>query len=326
MSRLPAPLPSSLLLPSSRNASAADTSLMTPRFTFIDLFAGIGGFHIALENLGGECVFASEWNKYARETYEHNFTASNPRLFAEDLYAGDITKVTTAESPEESVKQIDSRIPDFTILTGGFPCQPFSHAGHKRGFADERGNLFFHIRDIIAVKQPAAFFLENVAGLLKHDNGHTFATIQRIITEELGYSFHYKMVRASDYGLPQHRPRLYMVGFRDASTPFEFPQPTELTLTMSDILGAPCKKKIGYTLRVGGRGSLFGDRHNWEFYPMEDGTIRRLTVKEGTAMMGFPADYAFPVSETQAFKQLGNAVAVPAIQATAEQILASLRL
>lgn len=298
---------------------------VSPRFTFIDLFAGIGGFHLALSNLGGECVFASEWNTYARETYTANFYPRHPDLFDSGHYAGDITKITTADTPDEMAEQIDNRIPEFTILTGGFPCQPFSHAGYKRGFQDERGNLFFHIRDIIAVKQPEGFFLENVAGLLKHDDGHTFATIQRILTEELGYSFHYKMVRASDYGLPQHRPRLYMVGFRDPTLPFTFPEPTELTITMTDILGAPCEKKIGYTLRVGGRGSLYGDRHNWEFYPMVDGTIRRLTVQEGKAMMGFPADYQFPVSESQAFKQLGNAVAVPAIQATAAAMLEALK-
>lgn len=287
---------------------------LNQQYTFIDLFAGIGGFHLALHNLGAECVFVSEWDKYARKTYKANFKKISPELFSEEneskLFAGDITKVDPSD------------IPDFNILTGGFPCQPFSQAGHKKGFDDIRGTLFFNIAEILKVKQPEAFFIENVRGLLTHDNGNTFNRIKEVI-EELGYSFHYKIIKASDFGLPTHRPRLFMVGFKDSSTPFSFPEPQKLKLTMSQVFNGFCDREIGYTLRVGGRGSGIHDRRNWDSY-MVDGEVRRLTPEEGKRMMGFPEDFKFPVSEVQAMKQLGNSVAVNAVQATAEQIIKSL--
>lgn len=282
------------------------------KLKFIDLFAGIGGFHLAFDAVGAECVFVSEWNEHARKTYETNFSKKSPKVFKEKRFVGDITKVDP------------KTIPDFDILTGGFPCQPFSQAGFKKGFADTRGTLFFHIAEIIAVKKPKAFFIENVRHLLNHDEGKTIATIKKVIEKDLGYSFHYKIVKASDFGLPQHRARLFMVGFRDPKTPFEFPDSMELKMTMSDIFGAKCIKKIGYTLRVGGRGSKISDRRNWDSY-MVNGKVKRLTPHEGKKMMGFPEDYVFPVSDSQAMKQLGNAVAVPAIQATAVQIIKALK-
>ncbi|MDE2399621.1 MAG: DNA cytosine methyltransferase [Patescibacteria group bacterium] len=284
-----------------------------PKFTFIDLFAGIGGFHLAFHNLGGQCVFVSEWDDRARKTYEANFKKVEPEIFKNGNFAGDITKVDA------------KKIPDFHILTAGFPCQPFSNAGFKKGFADSRGTLFHDIVRIIKEKKPDAFFLENVSHLFKHDDGKTFATIKRIIEEDLDYSFHYQIVRASDHGVPQHRARLFMVGFKNKNTPFEFPKPVKLTKTMSDIFGGKAEKTIGYTLRVGGRGSDIKDRRNWDAY-MVDGKVRRLSPKEGRKMMGFPASFVFPVSDVQAMKQLGNAVAVPAIQATAAQIVKSLQL
>lgn len=280
-------------------------------FSFIDLFAGIGGFHIAFANLGGKCVFSSEWNDAARKTYETNFKKMDPELFARGNFAGDITKVDTKD------------IPDFDILTGGFPCQPFSQAGFKKGFDDTRGTLFFDIVRIIKDKKPRAFFIENVRHLLSHDKGRTFATIKNVIENELGYSFHYKIVKASDFNLPQHRARLFMVGFRDKKTPFVFPEPVKLKKTMSDIFRGKAVKDIGYTLRVGGRGSGINDRRNWDSYIVDD-KVKRLTPIEGKKMMGFPASFKFPVSEAQAMKQLGNAVAIPAIQAVAEEIIKSL--
>lgn len=281
------------------------------RFTFIDLFAGIGGFHLAFHNNGADCVFVSEWNEYARKTYEANYKKISPSVFDNGNFVGDITKV----KPNE--------MPDFDIICGGFPCQPFSQAGFKKGFADERGNLFFHIAQIIKKKKPKAFFLENVRHLFKHDNGKTFAKIKEIIEDDLGYSFHYKIVKGTDFGLPQHRPRLFMVGFRNKKIPFEFPNPIKLTKTMSDIFGAPCDKKIGYTLRVGGRGSVITDRRNWDSYRV-NGKVVRLGPEEGKKMMGFPKKFVFPVSNSQAMKQLGNAVAVPAISAVAEEIIDNL--
>ena len=280
--------------------------------TFIDLFAGIGGFHLAFHNLGAKCVFVSEWDKAARETYKKNFEKVQPELFIpetiEQTFAGDITTV------------FPKNIPDFDIITGGFPCQPFSQAGLKKGFSETRGTLFFDVARIIKEKQPKAFFLENVRGLLTHDKGRTFATIQKVLTKELGYSFFYKVIKASDYGVPQHRPRLFMVGFKDKSIDFKFPEPIKLSMTMDDIFDGKVNKTIGYTLRVGGRGSGIGDRRNWDTY-LVDGEVRRLSPKEGLRMQGFPDTFEFPVSETQAMKQLGNSVAVPAIQATANEIM-----
>lgn len=151
-----------------------------------------------------------------------------------------------------------------------------------------------------------------------------FATIRRILTEDLGYSFYYKVIKASDYGVPQHRPRLFMVGFKNKSIKFEFPEPVKLAMTMDDVFEGKVNKAVGYTLRVGGRGSGIGDRRNWDTY-LVDGEVRRLSPKEGLRMQGFPDDFEFPVSETQAMKQLGNSVAVPAIQATANEIMKRLK-
>lgn len=277
-----------------------------------DLFAGIGGFQLAFDRLGGRTVFASENDRHARTTYETNFTPSNPELFASGNFAGDITAVGA------------ERIPDFDVLTAGFPCQPFSTAGKRRGFDDSRGTLFFHIARIIKAKRPTAFFIENVKGLRNHDAGRTLATIKRILTEELGYSFHSKIVRACDFGLPQLRPRLFMVGFRNPTAPFAFPDPIPLTMTMSDIFGGRAHRDIGYTIMVGGRGSAFGRRFCWDGY-LVDGELRRLGVDEARRMQGFPDDFAFPVSVSQAMKQLGNSVAVPAVEAVARNLIRGLR-
>jgi DNA (cytosine-5)-methyltransferase 1 len=283
------------------------------QYKMIDLFAGIGGFHLAFHRVGAKCVFASEWNKEARKTYYENFKKISPKLF-DKHFNGDIN----------SVKNIDEEIPDFDILTGGFPCQPFSNAGHRKGFNDTRGTLFFNIAEIIRIKKPKAFFIENVRGLLNHDNGKTFEVIKNTIEKELGYSFHSKIVRGSDHGLPQLRPRLFMVGFRDKNIDFKFPDPTPLKKTMSDVWEEKCNREVGFTLRCGGRGSQIKDRRNWDSY-LVGGKVKRLTPKEGKRMQGFPDNFIFPVSETQAMKQLGNSVAVNAIQAVANQIIKALK-
>jgi DNA (cytosine-5)-methyltransferase 1 len=282
-------------------------------FKFIDLFAGIGGFHIAMHNIGGECVFASEMDSHARKTYELNFKNISPELFENKLFNDDIRNI----SPDD--------IPDFDVLCAGFPCQPFSQAGHKRGFDDnhssERGNLFFSIAEILEDKKPKAFFLENVRGLVKHDNGNTFKIIRNIL-EELGYSFYYKIIKATDYGLPQHRPRVFMIGFRDENLfrNFTFPNPIPLKFNMSDVWGGICSREIGFTIRVGGRGSNINDRRNWDSY-LVDGLVKRLSHIEGKKMQGFPDNFEFPVTNTQAIKQLGNSVAIDAIQAVGHQML-----
>lgn len=298
------------------SGEAPKTQKGTDNIKFVDLFAGIGGFHLALHNLGAKCVFASEINSYARKTYIANHSEKSPKLFKQNRFIGDIKSVNVSE------------IPDFDILCAGFPCQPFSQAGFKKGFEDSkenRGNLFFDIVKILKHKKPAAFFLENVRHIKNHDEGRTFKTVQEML-EGLGYSFQFKMVKASDHGLPQHRPRIFMVGFKGEMTKestFKFPDAEPLQLTMSDIFGKPCNKAIGYTLRVGGRGSGIMDRRNWDSYSV-NGEVIRLTSKEGKKMMGLPDNFTFPVSETQAMKQLGNSVAVPAVQATARNIISYL--
>jgi len=287
-------------------------------YKIIDLFAGIGGFHLAFEAVGAKTVFVSEWDKHARATYAANHAESINSFAKPAHFAGDITKIVAED------------IPDFDILTGGFPCQPFSNAGKRGGFEDTRGTMFFHVANILKVKQPKAFFLENVRGLLTHDDGKTFETIKNAL-DELGYSLHFKIVKASEHNIPQHRPRLFMVGFRKDidDSKFEFPASLPLSLTISDVMGgkvtnvAGLERTVGFTLRVGGRHSGVHDRRNWDSY-LVDGVEQRLTIDQAKQLQGFPADYAFPVSETQAFKQLGNSVAVPAIKATAEKLVAVL--
>ena len=281
------------------------------KYKFIDLFAGIGGFHLALHNLGAECVFASEWNEHARKTYEHNFASISPKLFQKGNFAGDITKVNKED------------IPDFDILTGGFPCQPFSQAGKQKGFEDTRGTLFFDIAEIIKIKQPKAFFLENVRHLYSHDGGRTYQEIKRVLTEELGYSLQEFIVRASDHGLPQHRPRLFMIGFKDNTLSIEKPEKRELAYNMSDVMGGKVDREVGYTLRVGGKGSGVHDRRNWDGY-IVDGLERRIGPEEGKMLQGFPKNFEFPVSNNEAMKQLGNSVAVWAIQDYAKAIIKTL--
>lgn len=268
---------------------------MAVTLKFIDLFAGIGGFHLALARQGAECVFVSEINTHAVKTYLANHHLDHA------LMAGDITAVSEA------------LIPDHDVLCAGFPCQPFSQAGLKKGLQDVRGTLFFDILRILQEKRPAAYFLENVRGLEKHDEGHTFTMIKKSL-QNLGYSFQSFRVRASDYGLPQHRPRLFMIGFADGVSTIEAPAKKPLKYTMSDIFAGDCEKQIGFTLRVGGRGSKIEDRRNWEFYRV-DGQVRRISSAEGKLMQGFPASFHFPVSESEAMKQLGNSVAVDAIEA-----------
>ena len=282
-------------------------------FTFIDLFAGIGGFHLAMHQLGGKCVFASEIDRYVRKTYIHNFQDISPQLFSKGLFNEDIRNIV----PDE--------IPDFDLLCAGFPCQPFSQAGYKRGFDDvhdsERGNLFFNIADILEAKRPKAYFLENVRGLVNHNKGKTFKFIRKVVEQDLGYSFYYQIVKASDYGLPQLRPRTFIVGFRDESflKGFTFPPKVPLKFNMSDVWGGFCSREIGFTIRVGGRGSDISDRRNWDSY-LVDGEVRKLSYIEARKMQGFPDDFEFPVSPTQAIKQLGNSVAVDAIRAVGKNV------
>lgn len=275
---------------------------MSKTFSFIDLFAGIGGFHHAMHDLGGKCVFASEIDKHARKTYTENFEGISKQIFKGANFNEDITKINPSD------------IPDFDVLCAGFPCQPFSQAGFKKGFKDHRGNLFFNIANIIEQKSPKAYFLENVRGLYKHDNGKTFKVIHEMLIK-MGYSVNHKIVNASDYGLPQHRPRVFIIGFKEDSllTGFDFPEKIPLKYNMSDVMEGSCNKEIGFTLRCGGRGSPINDRRNWDSYEV-NGKVVRLNPNQGLKMQGFPSEFIFPVSDSQAMKQLGNSVAVDAIR------------
>jgi DNA (cytosine-5)-methyltransferase 1 len=188
------------------------------KFKFIDLFAGIGGFHLAMHSTGGECVFASEWDKYARITYEENFKGHNPTLFQSGQFNWDINNV----DPDQ--------IPLFDVLCAGFPCQPFSHAGLKKGFEDTRGTLFFNIAEIVNRKKingtpPRVLLLENVKGLKNHDKGKTMVTILKVL-EDLGYYVNYKVLNTKYFGLPQNRERLFIVAWlktQEAPREFMFP-------------------------------------------------------------------------------------------------------
>lgn len=307
-------------------------------FSFIDLFAGIGGFHQAFHNLGAECVFVSEWNEPARDTYFHNFSKLMPGLKLNDeRFNRDITEIT--QSPKKitrakQLEQIREKIPEFDVLCAGFPCQPFSQAGQKLGFDDERGNLFYDIERILYARKPKAIFLENVRHLLKHDNERTIQEIRRRL-KKAGYGeVREFVVKASDHGLPQHRPRVFIIGFRDeeARDAFQVPEGRKLKMSMSDVFGGArvtnldnSERVIGYTLRVGGKSSPIDDRRNWDGY-IVDGKLQRLMPHHGLLMQGFNKDFSFPdsVSLSDRMKQLGNSVAVPAIEDYAHAIFLAL--
>ncbi|WP_237075734.1 DNA cytosine methyltransferase [Mycobacteroides abscessus] len=281
------------------------------RLRMVDLFAGIGGFHLAFQRLGAHCVFACENNPTTRRVYETNFRSTSPELFDGENFAGDIT----ALEPE--------LVPEHDVLTAGFPCQPFSTAGKRRGFTDTRGLHFFEIARILDSKRPAAFFLENVKGLLRHDGGRTFDIIRAVLTEDLGYSLHAQVIRACDFGVPQLRPRLFMVGFRRPATPFAFPEPVPLATTLSDVLGGQCERAVSRTLLASGYHKPYGKKFNWAHYLVDD-HVHRLTVREALALQGFPDGFQLPESYSTAMRLIGNSIAVPAAEATARQIAQSL--
>lgn len=319
-------------------------------FKFIDLFAGIGGFRLALQNLGGKCIFTSEWDKEAQKTYRANFG---------EVPFGDITK--------EYVKNF---IPDnFDILCAGFPCQAFSIAGKRGGFDDTRGTLFFDVAEIIKCKKPKAIFLENVKGLRSHDKGKTLETILHVLRNDLGYYVpEPQVINAKEFGVPQNRERIYIVGFRKDTgiTSFQYPNPLKKKIKFADIKEkkvpatkyflstqyvqtlinhkARHEKKgngFGYeiipddgianAIVVGGMGrerNLVYDHRITDFTPTTHikGTvnregIRKMTPREWARLQGFPDTYVIPVADASAYKQFGNSVAVPAIQATANTIL-----
>ncbi len=324
-----------------------------PSFKFIDLFAGIGGFRLAFQNLGGNCVFTSEWDKYSKQTYKANFG---------EIPFGDITKDKTK-----------NYIPDdFDVLCAGFPCQAFSIAGRRGGFEDTRGTLFFDVAEIIKKKQPKAIFLENVKGLRNHDKGKTLATILNVLREDLNYYVpEPQILNAKEFGVPQNRERIFIVGFRKdlGIEEFQYPEPTDKSAILEDILEEQ-EVSVKYYLsttylqtlknhraRHESKGNGFGyeiipqdgianavvcggmgrernlvlDERLTNFKPITNISgnvnregVRKMTPREWARLQGFPDNFKIVVSDAQAYKQFGNSVAVPAIQAMAIKIIEKL--
>lgn len=319
----------------------------SPTFSFIDLFAGIGGFRLAMQQLGGTCLFSSEWDKFAQQTYYANYG---------EVPLGDIT--------DERVK---SQIPqNFDILCAGFPCQPFSIAGvskknslgREHGFKDKtQGTLFFDVADILQRHRPKAFILENVKNLVSHDKGRTFTIIQETL-KELGYNIHHKVLNAEGY-VPQHRQRIFIVGFDTKRyglhAPFVFPYPPKTEVTLASILEKEVPDKHilsdklwsflqAYAEKHRRRGNGFGygladpngiSRTLSARYYKDGSEIliprgegenpRRLTPRECARLMGYPDDFIIDaVSQTQLYKQMGNSVVVPLVTEVAKAVVNTL--
>ena len=322
-----------------------------PRFTFIDLFAGIGGMRLAFQSLGGKCVFSSEIDPYAKRTYEVNFG---------EVPFGDITKIEECDVPEHDV------------LVGGFPCQAFSIAGKRMGFEETRGTLFFDIARIIDAKRPRSFFLENVKGLKNHRGGETLRVILKILREDLGYTVpDPQILNAKYFGVPQNRERVFIVGFRDQADAdsFAYPKQQKVAAVLADILEVGSvdvkyylsqryldsirehrrrHEELGHgfgyeiiqpsgianAIVVGGMGrerNLIIDHKLKDRTPttnikgeVNSENVRRMTPREWARLQGFPDDFLIPVSDAQAYKQFGNSVAVPAIKMTAKRLIESL--
>lgn len=321
---------------------------MVTIFTFIDLFAGIGGIRIAFENAGAKCLFSSEWDKNAQKTYYENFG---------EMPKGDITKIKNEE------------IPKHDILLAGFPCQSFSIAGKKRGFDDVRGTMFFEIARIIKYHRPKAVFLENVKGLVSHNKGETLKTILKVLREDLEYYVpDPQILNAKDFGLAQNRERVFIVGFRKDinGERFEYPKPLNIKTTIKDIIEKETvsvkyylsttyldtlekhkkhhqKKGNGFgyqikdlddianTIVLGGMGkerNLIIDKRLKDFKPITHIKgevnrlgIRKMTPREWARLQGFPETFKIPVADTHAYNQFANSVAIPAVEKVAENIL-----
>ena len=310
------------------------------KFKFIDLFCGLGGFRIALEKIGGECVFSSDNNLDVCKIYENNFGV-NPY--------SDITEISEKE------------IPKFDVLCAGFPCQPFSIAGKRMGFNDSRGTLFFEVARILKYNKPKIAFLENVSGIVSHDSGNTIKVITNTL-EELGYVVNTRIMNAKDYGIPQNRNRWYCVAIRKDiySKDFSFPDKCDLKYTLNDVIDR--KTKRGYestTTAINNINKFLDDFKASGRYKGEDNYIianeiraskcnfrsdgispcltakmgtggnnipvvvdlkRKLTEKECLKIMGFPDSYKIKAKNMQSYKQIGNSVVVPVVYEIAKKI------
>lgn len=316
---------------------------MEREFKFIDLFAGIGGFRLAMDSMGGKCVFSSEWDKNAQDVYEKNH-GHRP--------AGDITKIH------------ENDIPDHDVLCAGFPCQAFSIAGKRKGFEDTRGTLFFDIARIVKAKSPKILILENVKNLLTHDKGNTFSLIKKTL-EDMNYTVNAKVLKSSDFGLPQARERVFIVCIKDFTGEFEFPVPMKKVTRIKDILIKLSKEdtqalkiqrddisfyrnekelvnprkalQIG-KINKGGQGeriySVYGSGITLSAYgggaAAKTGAykvgniIRKLHPKECLALQGFPKSFKLHPSYNISYQQLGNSVSVDVIKKVMSSVLKSL--
>ncbi len=305
---------------------------------FIDLFAGIGGFRLAFESVGAKCVFSAEIDKHACSTYQANFG---------DYPLCDVSKL----DPKE--------IPDFDILCAGFPCQPFSIAGERRGFCDTRGTLFFDIERIIEAKQPKAFILENVKGLTSHDKGKTLKVIIEILEKKLDYRVFYQVLNSKDYGVPQNRERIYIIGFKDKSIDFKFPDKVDKRVDLNDILE---KNPIGSEISDTAKFNVIENLKQHKKYneikdnplllayeirksratfrydnlsptltakmgtggnnvPVLVNQMRKLTTRECLRIQGFPDSFWIEPNKAQSYKQIGNSVSVPVLVGLARNIV-----
>jgi DNA (cytosine-5)-methyltransferase 1 len=301
----------------------------------IDLFAGCGGFRLGMESAGFSTVFANDIDPRSQRTYEVN----TPNIKFE---CGSLTDIDP------------NNLPDFDCLTGGFPCQPFSVSGKGLGFEDTRGTLFFNIAEILRVKRPQMFLLENVKQLYHHDEGRTFKRILEVLRDDLGYEVHYKVLNTLDYGVPQNRQRVFIVGF-DHQTNFKFPEPVPLELKVNDLLSTTVDEKYYYredhkhykAISSAVTDSTKVYQWRWSYVrenkknvaptilasymqptlvKVVDG-IRGITPREGLRLQGFPESFEFPeeFSDRDKFHQIGNSVSVPVIFKIAEQMYAERR-
>ena len=307
------------------------------KYKTISLFAGIGGFDLGFSNAGFDMIWANDFDKYCVQTFKENIS--------ENIVLGDINE------------HLDD-IPEHDVLVGGFPCQPFSTLGKLKGFEDDRGTLFFTIKEIIKKHDTKVVVLENVKNIVNHDSGKTFRKIKSDL-EELGYYVNYKVLNSADYGIPQRRNRVYIVAFNKKyfnNVPFEYPEPMKLDLKAQDLLDDDVEEKyfistnmIGTILGKGTKGYIvkptidqsicktltatmhkmhrasqdnyYTDIKNHEKYCGKNKTnIRKLTPNECRKIQGFPSDWKQVVSDTQAYKQFGNAVTVNVVYAVAKNL------
>jgi DNA (cytosine-5)-methyltransferase 1 len=310
---------------------------------FIDLFSGIGGFRLAFESVGAKCVFSADIDKHACETYRLNFG---------DYPLKDVSKIEAKE------------LPNFDILCAGFPCQPFSIAGERKGFCDTRGTLFFDIERIIKEKKTKAFILENVKGLTSHDKGQTLKVILETLEKKLNYKVFYQVLNSKDYGVPQNRERIYIIGFKDKTIDFKFPEKLDKKVDLNDILdNNPIGSEISDTAKFNVHNNLKQHKKYNEIkghklllayeirksrctfrydnlsptltakmgtggnnVPVLVNQMRKLTTRECLRIQGFPDSYKIEPNKAQSYKQIGNSVSLPVLEGLASKILLFLNI